>query len=48
MEKPKENKIYSKCIRCGRPLRDAQSQQLGMGKICYEKYKKEELHKKLF
>lgn len=40
--------VHSKCLRCNRPLKDPESQKIGMGKTCLAKYRKEESHKKLF
>lgn len=32
---------HSKCLRCGRKLKTEQSQELGFGKVCWEKYNTE-------
>lgn len=45
-EEPK--KEYTRCLRCGRILKNPIYKELGMGKTCYEKYKKEHKYKKLF
>lgn len=42
------NKIYEKCLRCGRKLKTEESKNLGFGKICWEKYNNEGTTKKLF
>ena len=47
-EKQDNEVIHSKCLRCNRPLKDPESQKIGMGKTCLAKYRKEESHKKLF
>lgn len=31
-------KIYSKCIRCGRRLKNVEAQERGFGKICWQKH----------
>lgn len=42
------NNEYINCLRCGRKLKSEESKQLGFGKICWEKYSKEDKHKQLF
>ena len=34
-----EQKEYEYCLRCGRRLKSKEAQQLGYGKICYNKLK---------
>ena len=36
------------CKRCGRKLKSTKAIELGMGAICWKKYKNENNHKKLF
>lgn len=36
------------CRRCGRRLKSLDSQKLGMGPVCYEKWLAESSQKKLF
>ena len=36
------------CKRCGRKLKTKGAIELGMGKVCWYKYQKENNHKKLF
>lgn len=36
------------CKRCGRKLRNKEAIEIGMGKICWNKYKNENNHKRLF
>ena len=43
-----EKQDYQFCIRCGRRLKTPESRELGMGKICAEKYREKEAKKKLF
>ena len=33
-----DNKNYTKCIRCGRVLKDPISQSRGYGEVCWEKH----------
>lgn len=47
-EKQNNDVIHLKCLRCNRPLKDPESQKIGMGKTCFSKYKQENNHKKLF
>ena len=44
----KKVKEYLFCLRCGRRLRKQEAKELGYGKICYEKMKKETRKKTLF
>ena len=46
-EKQDNEIIHSKCLRCNRPLKDPESQKIGMGKVCLMKSKQDK-HKKLF
>lgn len=41
-------KKHTVCIRCGRKLKTEQSQELGFGKVCWEKYNNEGKYKDLF
>lgn len=44
-----EEKIdYTRCIVCGRVLKKPETKQIGMGKICYDKYKKSLKKARLF
>ena len=36
------------CKRCGRKLKNKKAIELGMGEICWKKYKQENNHKYLF
>lgn len=36
------------CLRCGRKLTNPKCKEVGMGTICYQKFQKENTHKKLF
>lgn len=36
------------CKRCGRKLRNEANIKLGMGAVCFRKWKKENIHKQLF
>lgn len=40
--------IYKNCIRCGRKLRSDASKELGMGKVCWEKFNEKDDFKQLF
>ena len=42
---PKE---YSRCLRCGRKLKNPEYRARGYGKVCYEKVKNSKKSKKLF
>ena len=35
-----EQKIYKRCLRCGRKLKNDEARKIGYGKICFEKSKK--------
>ena len=35
---PIEKKHYSKCLRCGRTLKDPMSQERGYGEVCWNKH----------
>lgn len=48
LQDEEHKKEYTRCLRCGRILKNPICKELGMGKTCYNKYKKEQLHKKLF
>ena len=41
-------KMYETCIRCGRKLKNEESKKLGFGKVCWEKWQKENILKPLF
>lgn len=43
-----KKEIYTMCKRCGRKLKSQSAIELGMGKVCWKKYKSEHNHKKLF
>lgn len=47
-EKQDNKIVHSKCLRCNRPLKDPESQKIGMGKTCLAKYKKEDNHRRLW
>ena len=32
-----ENKIYTRCLRCGRKLKNEEARKIGYGKVCLEK-----------
>ena len=34
-------KLYERCIRCGRKLKNEESKELGFGKVCWEKWNAE-------
>lgn len=34
----RKKKQYAKCIRCGRVLKQADAQERGYGKICWQKH----------
>ena len=36
-----KEELYTYCLRCGRKLRSYESQKLGFGKICYNKWESE-------
>lgn len=36
------------CKRCGRKLRNSYAIELGMGSVCWKKYREENNHKKLW
>lgn len=36
------------CLRCGRKLKTEASQELGFGKVCWEKYNADTTYKELF
>lgn len=40
--------LHKTCLRCNRKLKTLESQQLGFGKICWEKYNNENKYKELF
>lgn len=42
-----DGKKYSRCLRCNRILKNEDAQRIGMGKVCFEKYKKENCHKQI-
>ena len=42
-----DGKKYSRCLRCNRILKNEDAQRVGMGKVCFEKYKKENCHKQI-
>lgn len=35
-----EHKLYSRCIRCGRTLKNPIAQERGYGEVCWEKHKR--------
>ena len=39
-------KLYKVCLRCGRKLKNLEARQRGFGKICFEKWKESQNHKK--
>lgn len=41
-------KLYERCIRCGRKLKNEESKELGFGKVCWEKWNAEINAKPLF
>lgn len=41
-------KLYNRCLRCGRKLKKEEYRKIGYGKICLEKSKKPNNIKKLF
>lgn len=41
-------KVYKYCLRCGRLLKSEEAKQIGMGKVCLEKSKKQTIAKPLF
>jgi hypothetical protein len=41
-------KKHDNCIRCGRKLKTEASQELGFGKVCWEKFLAEDNMKRLF
>lgn len=41
-------KLYERCIRCGRKLKNEESKKLGFGKVCFEKWYHEVNAKPLF
>ena len=41
-------KLYERCIRCGRKLKNEESKKLGFGKVCWEKWNAEINAKPLF
>lgn len=43
-----ENKEYSRCLRCGRKLKNEEARKIGYGKICLKKVKKDKKIKRLF
>lgn len=47
-EKQNNEVIHSKCLRCNRPLKDPESQKIGMGKTCLAKYRKEHNYRRLW
>ncbi len=42
-----DSAYHKQCKRCGRKLKTKESQDLGMGKICYKKYLQENHRRKL-
>ena len=43
------DKVYTKCLRCGKPLKTLESQICGYGKVCKDKVSKsKKLRKKSF
>ena len=49
MDKITENKkLHNICIRCGRKLKNEENRERGMGKVCWEKYQKENRCKRLW
>lgn len=45
--KEKEEKLYQKCLRCGRQLKTEEAKKAGYGKICLKKIQHDKT-KKLF
>lgn len=43
-----KKKEYEKCLRCGRKLKNEEARQIGYGKTCLYKIKKEMKVKRLF
>ncbi len=43
-----DKEVYTLCKRCGRKLKSLESKKIGMGKVCWSKYKSESNRKKLF
>lgn len=43
-----EKSLFTECKRCGRKLKTPESQELGMGKVCWKKWQNEHNHKQLF
>ena len=41
-------KYYTRCLRCGRKLKNEEARKIGYGKVCAEKVKKQNHIKKLF
>lgn len=41
------NEKHKFCIRCGRKLKNEESQELGFGPVCYQKWQTESISKKL-
>ena len=35
---PQKKKLYSKCLRCGRALKNEQTQERGFGDVCWKKH----------
>lgn len=35
---PQKKKLYSKCLRCGRALKNEQAQERGFGDVCWKKH----------
>lgn len=43
-----EDKVYERCLRCGRKLKNDEARKIGYGKICLEKMQKPRKTKRLF
>ncbi len=41
-------KEYTRCVRCGKPLKTPESRKLGYGQTCLVKRQQEKLKRKLF
>lgn len=41
-------KRYSRCLRCGKLLKNEECKQLGYGKICYKKMQVDQKKRPLF
>lgn len=48
MECQCDRRIQTTCKRCGRKLRSPEAIEIGMGAVCWKKYKEENNHKKLW